>query len=119
VECAQGSPVEAGAKPTVEKLEPRSQQAPETPGAFRRVAALLFTSRKKSAFESRLSQPVQTELALDRVRVMRNDLSDEDVEIVRTRRGPKRVPEAVPGPVARERGLKVEPAVEQGAVLKC
>ena len=118
-EPAQASPVGAGVKPGGEKPERSALPARENPGAIRRVAALLFTSRNKVVFESRLCQPVQTELALDRVKVVRNDLSDEDVEIVRSRRAPKRAPEVVPGPAAREAGVKVEPAVERGAVLKC
>ena len=50
--------------------------------------------------------PVQGELSLDRVRVVRNDLSEADVEIVPAKSPTKMKSEpANPAPVARARGL--------------
>lgn len=96
------------------------QPSAENSGRIRRVAALLFSGRSKPAYESRLGQPVQTELALERVRVVRNDLSDEDVEIVRARRTPKPSPQrALREPLSPEVGRNHDRKTEPQAVVNC
>jgi hypothetical protein len=57
------------------------------PGAIKRLAARIWAATKpagKSPFKTRgpVRSAVQTELALEKVRVVRNDLSDADIEVV-------------------------------------
>lgn len=50
-------------------------------------------------------QPVQSELALDNIRVLRNDLSESDIEVVPVRKPALEAPAAAVGPQAPTKAL--------------
>ncbi len=76
-------------------------------GWKRKASELIARPRRataKPAMPHLGKPPVQGELSLDRVKVMRNDLSQADVEVVPAR------PKGTPGPSAAEPGAGAESA---------
>jgi hypothetical protein len=72
--------------PTQAAVQPPVKSLPEKPGLWRRLPTILagwkrqwMLRRKTRPFQS---PAVQTELALDKVRVLRNDLCEDDLEVV-------------------------------------
>ena len=75
-------PVEAVSAPFAGRTQPLESSRPT---GFRRLAALFSRGRPGAATDRPVPTakgPVQYELSLDRVQVVRNDLSDTDLEIV-------------------------------------
>jgi hypothetical protein len=89
------------AEPAAEAAAPQAQ--PARPGPWSRLAAWAgrwMPWRKERPFQS---APVQTELALDKVKVIRNDLSEDDLEVV---------------PIEKKAGKKTEKPVPSAEVEK-
>jgi hypothetical protein len=74
-QAAQAAPAEPAAKPAKPaKMEPAAESATHTGGSR--------WWKKANPFSPATARPVQAELTLDKVQVMRNDLMDTDIEIV-------------------------------------
>ncbi|HZR20193.1 MAG TPA: hypothetical protein VFE51_23120 [Verrucomicrobiae bacterium] len=77
---------------------PQSEASPRRPSALR---ALLLWGRARKAGPAALSKGrplIQAELSLDSVKVVRNDLSESDLEVIARDKGPAAQPAAPPEP---------------------
>lgn len=74
----EGQASESG--PTVDGGASDQPRPTSAPSALQRMARLFVPRSRAAAMEER--RPVQTELALERVKVVRNDLLDADLEVV-------------------------------------
>jgi hypothetical protein len=64
----------------VNQDEPAASPAKPRESAFKRIRDLWFRAGSRSRPESKAIEPRQTELSLDQVKVVRNDLSEYDNE---------------------------------------
>ncbi len=83
-EPAPAAQLPAGEEPAQERMvhqdEPDASPAKPRESAFKRIRDLWFRAGSRSRPDSKAIEPRQTELSLDQVKVVRNDLSEYDNE---------------------------------------
>lgn len=72
----------------------------------------------RSAIPRFNGQPVQGELSLDNIKVVRNDLSDADLEVVARKTAPVEKAESAPGEWIAEKGVRAEKSERLSAMVE-
>jgi len=112
-------------QPVAPAIEPVNNSQPENPaqkakapskGIYRswleRIKSRVYVKPQRASAPRVPKAPVQTELSLDKVQVVRNDLSDTDLEIVPARRDASRIASTrVSKPVSAEVEASRSPAM--------
>jgi hypothetical protein len=84
-----------------------------------RIKARLYVKPQRVHVPRTPKAPVQVELSLDKVRVVRNDLSDTDLEIVPARRDSRSKPASTASPKPRSRHFSRESEAGKDPALTC